>query len=256
MVEKDGYLRFTKNVRELKTAKEALREEGYPLAKVRELVSSIIRPVRFPPGAILLPAPSTTGTNIIPRVIAAELGRAQGIEVVVGVLATRNIVKTANKSGLGKLRDPIRLDVVGDLEKLKGKRVYVVDDVVTTGETTDTMREILASQGIFVAGVVSLGQSEVRHVKASDILRINTKLGDPPLLNEIRTVLNGRLKHRANYIERTINERSKSEIRQHLVSEARRIGKLDPRTRFYLGNAQAMASRLQLGQGGGPRMGF
>lgn len=134
MVEKDGYLRFTKNVRELKTAKEALREEGYPLAKVRELVSSIIRPVRFPPGAILLPAPSTTGTNIIPRVIAAELGRAQGIEVVVGVIATRNIVKTANKSGLGKLRDPIRLDVVGDLEKLKGKRVYVVDDVVTTGD--------------------------------------------------------------------------------------------------------------------------
>ena len=99
----------------------------------------------------------------------------------------------------------------------------VVDDVVTTGETTDALRDVLARHGIQTQEIVSLGQAEMRKVTPRDIERLADKLGPPGLHTEVATVLTGKLKHRANYIERSIHENYRSEIRDYFQNEARRI---------------------------------
>src|SRR6478609_1290316 len=144
-----------------------------------------------------------------------------------GELDVLNETKAANKGAIGKLRDPVKIVAGGDFSDLAGKTVFIVDDVVTTGETTDAIRECLADNGIFASGVISLGQSEIRHGTGADFFRIAGKLGNPPLNEEIKTVLDGRLKHRANYLEREINERTRLEIREYFVAEAKRLGQLD-----------------------------
>ena len=105
----------------------------------------------------------------------------------------------------------------------KGSTVVLVDDVVTTGETTDALRELLEQRGLKATTVASLGQSEMRKVSPRDIERITSKLGEPHLKPEIESVLQGRLKHKANYIERAIHEDTRQEIRDYFSSEHRRL---------------------------------
>ncbi|MGB5864285.1 MAG: hypothetical protein WBG95_08280 [Sulfitobacter sp.] len=249
MREKNGYLSFTRNTKKLKEEKERLRAEGYPLGRVRELVHSTAKQLELPNDAVLIPAPSTSRTNRIPFELCLAVIEKQQIPIASDLLVTRNIVKAANKGALGKLRDPVTIAATGDLEILRGKTVFVVDDVVTTGETTDAMRETLASKGIFVSGVISMAQSEFYLTRDSDLKRITEKLGDPPLNEELETVLRGRIRHRANYIERIINDANRPQIRSLVVAYAERLGKLDERTRNYLGSAKAMDSRLQSREG-------
>jgi hypothetical protein len=62
----------------------------------------------------------------------------------------------------------------------------------------------------------------MRKVTERDIERLAVKLGEPSLRAEVAVVLSGKLKHRANYIEREANERYRSEIRNYFQNEARR----------------------------------
>lgn len=101
--------------------------------------------------------------------------------------------------------------------------VVLVDDVVTTGETADALRELLEQRGLKATTVASLGQSEMRKVSPRDINRITSKLGKPDMGSEIEAVLAGRLKHKANYIERAIHEDTRTEIRDYFRNEHRRL---------------------------------
>ena len=246
---KNGYLSFSRNTKELKAVKEALRAEGYPIEKSREFIRSLVKAVDLPKNAVLIPAPSTTGTNILPLLICQELAKKRNIPIIHDLLSAMNETKAANKGGIGKLRDPVRIGMIRDPEELRGKTVYVVDDVVTTGETTDAMRECLATKGVYASGVICAGQSEQRIATATDLKRITEKLGDPPMTDEVRTLLGGRLKHKSNYIEREINERTRTEIRHLIGLEAKRLGQLDEGTRGYLARYSSMAARLQSREG-------
>lgn len=251
--QKDGYLRFSHNVKAIKEAKEELRKQGYPKALVDDLVDQFMRePIGLPKNAVLLPVPSTSRTNTIPMVMSRRLSESNsGTRVITGAALCLNTTKAANKGALGKLRDPVRLKIPEALEIPVERPVFLVDDIVTTGETTDAMREALAGRGILVEGVISLGQSELRHSTATDWMRISDKLGSPHLGKEISDALKGRLKHRSNYIERIINDKTRSELRDYFIAESRRLDGLNQRTRDYLGNSAAMGSSIQLGRSSG-----
>ena len=55
------------------------------------------------------------------------------------------------------------------------------------------------------------------------IERITEKLGAPRLYREVEAVLTGRLKHRANYLERIIHPDTRGEVRAYFEREAGRI---------------------------------
>lgn len=222
-----------------------------PKAEVIDLVERYFRRPAYAHldgrNPVFLVAPSTTGANKLPYYFAKRLQSEFGGQVVAGWAAPLERQKAATKGGLGKMRNPARFAAIEDrLATIsKGSTVVLVDDVVTTGETADALRELLEQRGLKAMTVASLGQSEMRKVSPRDIERITSKLGEPDLRPEIESVLTGRLKHKANYIERAIHEDTRQEIRDYFSAEHRRL------ERF--GTVHAGADRsLRRGHAGDP----
>ena len=228
---RDGYATSSFDVGAIKAEKEALRAQGYPVASVFKFVGRFLSLERFRHlrgrNNMFLVAPSTSRTNLIPVVFAQKLAAEFGGSVVNGWATPLSTTKAAKKGAIGKIRDPVRfaenLDVLLAL-KAPGRNFVLVDDVVTTGETADALRHSLDRHGLALNEVASLGQAEMRKVTARDIERLAAKLGEPSLRAEVAAVLSGKLKHRANYIEREANGRYRSEIRDYFQNEARRYG--------------------------------
>lgn len=200
-----------------------------PKAEVQELVEQYFRRPSYAhlegKNPVFMVAPSTTGANKLPYYFAKRLQSEYGGQVVPGWATPLVREKASIKGGLGKMRNPARFAAVEDrLAKVpKGSTVVLVDDVVTTGETADALRELLEQRGLKATTVASLGQSEMRKVSPRDIERITSKLGEPDLRPEVEAVLTGRLKHKANYIERVIHDDTRQEIRDHFRTEHRRL---------------------------------
>ncbi len=200
-----------------------------PKCEVQELVDHYFRRPAYAhlegKSPYFLVAPSTTGANKLPYYFAKRLQSEFGGQVVPGWATPLVREKASMKGGLGKMRNPARFAAVEDrLAKIpKGSTVVLVDDVVTTGETADALRELLEHRGLKATTVASLGQSEMRKVSPRDIERITGKLGEPSMQLQVAAVLTGRLKHKANYIERAIHEDTRQEIRDYFSTEHRRL---------------------------------
>lgn len=251
---RDEYATASQNVRELKARKDELRAQGYPAPEVRALVRKFYRAEHFRHLAgrenLYFVAPSTTRTNKLPLEFARLLRDRYGGTIVHGWAVPLCETKASEKGAFGKLRDPARFEPISEaITRLpRDRHVVLVDDVVTTGETSDALRELLERAGQRVAAVVSLGQSELRKVNARDIERIAEKLGEPRLDHEIAAVLSGRLKHRANYLERTIHHDTRGEVRAYFEREAGRIAAahaIHPAPDRHLRGNDSMATRLQ-----------
>jgi hypothetical protein len=141
-----------------------------PKAEVQELVEHYFRRSAYAhlegKNPYFLVAPSTTGANKLPYYFAKRLQSEFGVQVIPGWATPLVREKASIKGGLGKMRNPARFAAVEDrLDKIpKGSTVVLVDDVVTTGETADTLRSLLEQRGLKATTVASLGQSEMRKV--------------------------------------------------------------------------------------------
>lgn len=210
------YVSSTRNVKGLKAEKLELYERGFPVAEVRALVRRHLDVSKFESlrgeRNVFLVAPSTSGRNKIPMVFAKALAKEFGGEVVVGWAYPHAELRTARKGIEAKLKEPPTYspndEAISNLPK--GAKVYLVDDVVTTGQTIAGLREVLRAKGVADSGVLSIGQSEKRLVSDRDIERISEKLN----ANDVRkkmireVLLKHELKHFANYIERIIPSES------------------------------------------------
>ncbi len=229
VVRKDEYATSTDRVRDLRRWKDELYQRSMPKAQVQDLVDHYFRRPAYAHLAgknpVFMVAPSTTGANKLPYYFAKRLQSEFSGQVIPGWATPLVREKASLKGGLGKMRNPARFAAVDDrLAKIpKSSTVVLVDDVVTTGETADALRELLEQRGLKATTVASLGQSEMRKVSPRDIERITSKLGNPDIGSEIEAVLAGRLKHKANYIERAIHDDTRNEIRDYFGNEHRRL---------------------------------
>jgi len=239
---RNGYTSFSSATRNIKKEKTALKEDGFPPEKTKALVERYVREkVNLPEDSVLYVAPSTSQVNIMPYMIAKQLQKDNPSATIVNNALTP----------LAKIREPVEYRVNKD-HLIANRPAYVIDDVVTTGETTDKIREILESNNIKVDGVISIGQSEQRISTARDIERLAEKLNaDKDLVQDINTVLKGRLKHKSNYIEREVTngtESAKQEFRDYFKSEAGRLSKLEPGARESFQNFTGRATELRFGK--------
>ncbi|MEZ5325817.1 MAG: hypothetical protein R3F19_12235 [Verrucomicrobiales bacterium] len=226
------YATSTRRVKDLRKRKDELYLRGMPAGEVVQLVRDFSATGAYEhlrgQDNVFLVAPSTTGRNKLPYYFAKQLQQEYGGDVATGWAVPIVRTKAAMKGGMEKMQNPARFAPLdASLARIpRHANLVLVDDVVTTGETTDALRELLEMRGIHVDNVVSLGQSELRKVSMRDIDRIDHKLGEPSVRQEIEGVLQGRLKHKANYIERSIHEDTKAEIRRYFRDEHRRLERL------------------------------
>ena len=242
----------TRNLPELKDEKAALAAEGFPPKKVADLVLKYWKEkVELPPNSILYVAPSTTGRNRLPGMIARKIKSDNPTAEIVEDFATAShITQSAHKSALEKLRDPVKWKLHKDLQPT-GKPAYIVEDVVTTGESLRVLRVTLAERGIAVHGCISLQQAEMKGMYESDYKRMIPKFGEAPgIEGDLREVMAGQLRRKAGVLEsvlgRATNE-ERNEITNHIRSEAKRIRALDPGTRRILGEFGGANHQIQHG---------
>jgi pyrimidine operon attenuation protein/uracil phosphoribosyltransferase len=232
---KDEFFTCSNETKGLKADKDALREQGFPVIGCQALIEKWFSRERLSRLAdltkpVFLAAPSTTGRNLLPLVLASKLRQEFGGEYLNGWAFPIHQERTAGKSGLGKIRDIPQYNLNPDLvPHLSGKTLVLVDDAVTTGCSSRGLREALAKAGLCVDAVVSLAQTEMRKVTDRDVERITEKLGSPSLEKEVRGVLKNQLKHWANYIETPINtdnDEIRIEIRNYFIAEYQRLHEL------------------------------
>ena len=230
----DEYCTSSHDVPIFKLAKEALRARDFPLEESQAVVRQFFDPKRFEhlrdssrPIAYLV-APSTSGTNVLPRIVAEELSAYYPGEIVQGWATPESRTRNALKSSIRKLREPAHFNVIPEVvDRLPANaRLVLVDDEVTTGGSARALRHLLSLHNRSVDDVLSLGQSELRKVNARDIDRVVEKLQDPSLRPAVVGVLGGQLKHAANYIERVLNDNTRLEISAYFVAEYARLREL------------------------------
>jgi adenine/guanine phosphoribosyltransferase-like PRPP-binding protein len=272
------YARCSDDTRGLREEKERLYAQGFPILESQAAVAKYYSAEKFDhlrgaPNLVYFVAPSTTGENILPYILAQNLRRDFGGVILSNWATPQALTRTAEKTGVDKLREPPTYKI--DREALalvpKDATVVLVDDVVTTGGSVQGMREALAQEGLRASHVTSLAQSELRLVRDADIDRLTDKLmatrgrdefakangfanyqdfaaQDPDAIDDAKSgfnswhnqeraalradvalVLDGRLKHLANYIEtstRKTDANRNAEISEHFRNEAQRLREL------------------------------
>jgi hypoxanthine phosphoribosyltransferase len=103
------------------------------------------------PNTVWLVMPSTSGQNTIPRAFAERLAADHGGAVITDGFSMDQTGQAKNKRGYMAKMDALPQVDIHDpalLAKLAGKKVVIVDDIMTSGVTSDALTEALAAKGI------------------------------------------------------------------------------------------------------------
>ncbi|MFN3409732.1 MAG: vitamin B12 dependent-methionine synthase activation domain-containing protein, partial [Limisphaerales bacterium] len=116
--------------------------------------------------------PSTSGRNLLPLALARWLQVKFGGEVF-DRLDSNTAQEAKNRRGyIEKVSQPTRIVVpLETAQALSGRRVIVVDDILTSGETLNAVQEALAVCGVRVDGVVVLGAAQGARPASESVAR-------------------------------------------------------------------------------------
>jgi hypothetical protein len=156
---------------------------NYPVDQARALVNSYYKPENFadlPKDAVLVSMPSSSKRNILPFLLAEAIQKSHGHSVVKGEDVTQAMQKKPmkGKSFLDRMEDPASyaaLPALSELAKM-GRPVVIVDDIHTTGDSTQAFAELLRAKGIQVHSVAVLAGAEMRPPSVRDIERLADKV--------------------------------------------------------------------------------
>ena len=111
--------------------------------------------------ALYVVAPSTSGRNLLPLALARWLEEKFGGDVFTG-LRCASAQEAKNRRGyIQKVSQPTTILVPpGVATSLAGRRIVLVDDILTSGETLNALQEALATVGVGVDGAAVLGAAK------------------------------------------------------------------------------------------------
>lgn len=170
---------------EFKQRKLELKALDYPLKETRAFVKQYAEKVMTAlhppvgPGTILLTVPSGSGLNKITILFAKELAKISGAELCPqGFVGRTHKCEAKNNLSLSKrLDDPINYKLTGPLKEFaNGREVFIVDDVIGSGESCVRLKNLLQNKGIRVRGLVNLVTIDKSYPSEKDIERVSAKI--------------------------------------------------------------------------------
>ncbi len=180
--------------------KMKLAELGYPAEGVEKYVSENYDPDKYKelggPDTVWLVMPSTSGQNIIPQAFADRLSMDHGGTVINRGISLFQLQQAKTKRGyIAKMESPAKLSLDDSdlISNLNGKRVVIVDDIMTSGMTTEALTETLSSHGVKVEAVAVLAAVKGGSVANSSQLTELAKIiatGTGKTLKEVQKEVN------------------------------------------------------------------
>lgn len=174
---------------------------------------------------ILITVPSTSGKNILPILYAKEF-KKNGLKMIEGSLLTKpdHYIETKSKVGLTqRILDPINFSTTSEITNIRHKitakyrKVFLVDDIMTTGENAIKFKKVLEANGIKVDGLlpmVTIGKykpSEKDFDHAIKIFNQNNNLTDKQQIdirNKLKTVFADYSRYKLFRFTRTITPKN------------------------------------------------
>lgn len=211
--------------KEFRQEKMDLKARGYPLDETNQFVDRYYEKLKVKlsdqlkgeKAPVFINTPSTSRVNVIPLLLIRKLiqdFRGKGIHSD-DFFIPKHLAEAKYAMTIGKRNtDPIRFDAVNmkALKDLVGRnQVFIVDDLMASGESTVKFKKHLEAQGIQTKGYINLRTLDTRYATERDIERIAEKLevlvpevNREALQKDLKTILAEYPKQKANRIERSI----------------------------------------------------
>ncbi|WKN46466.1 hypothetical protein [Tunicatimonas pelagia] len=219
---------------------------------VKEFVPGMQKSLeRIPTGSTIIVTPSTSGYNTIPADLAKALQKSRAdlefVNLKQDIIETDHDFQSKVKGNYGNLAHDPRQFIFNEA-KIKGiaqnkPSAFILDDSVSTGETSFVLQRQLSKRGLYAQGMVAAVSRGQYHTYPSDMLRIYNKLTEnypsdyhpSQIRQDIYTQFAGFPRKKAADFERAItsgNASYRAEAIQYLrnSSEHYRSERLDPQS--------------------------
>lgn len=174
--------------KEFRIEKLALKEKGYPTRQTKALVKKYLEKnmdrfmAQLDKNSIIVPVPSGSGCNKVTEIFAIMLHQMTGAQLLSpGLIAKTHHYEAKNNLSLEKrISDPIGY-VINQKEFLaetKGKTIFILDDLIGSGESSVKLRQEINRAGAQVKGFVNLVTVEARYPTVGDITRFIKKIAE------------------------------------------------------------------------------
>lgn len=170
-----------------RAAKLSLKEKGYPIQATKNFVRDFFKKNEdiftsyLNKDTVIVPVPSGSGMNLVTELFAKMLQKKTGCaRVTPGLTWKLHTYEAKHNLSLEKrIRDPIGYgaDVKQIKEEIRDKRVFILDDLIGSGESAVKLKQALNKGGIPVEGFVNLVNIDKSYPSVKDITRVVTKIG-------------------------------------------------------------------------------
>ncbi|MGV3661291.1 MAG: phosphoribosyltransferase family protein [Prosthecobacter sp.] len=213
--------------------KMQLAELGYPQEETKRYVDRYYDPEKYKDLAgndtAWLVMPSTSGKNIIPLMLADRLATDLGGTVVnEGIVLIQTEQAKTKRGYMAKMEAPAEAMIADPsfVEQVRGKRVIIVDDIMTSGMTIEALAETLAPHGIQVEAVAVLaavkGGEGANASQLTELAKIIASSSDLPLKQVQADVNMAHGKSRGKLLVEALREAREHphEVYQHIKRKA------------------------------------
>jgi len=169
------------DVKKMREEKRSIADGGYDLGAMKTFVDTHYASERFSflkdqaDAPVFLVMPSTSGMNRIPELIAHKLQSEYGGTVLKDYAIPLHTKERKTMGVITKIKNPAQYSLVYDLSALRGKKVFVVDDVFNTGEGYYNLNKLLRSNGIDT-DMLCLGSTSRQMTSERSIERFSEKI--------------------------------------------------------------------------------
>ncbi len=177
---------------------------------------------------VILTQPGTSRNNLIPLALAKSIRKDTTIPLIHGDRVFSSLHNSASKHipGYRRIFEPRTYELHHPdkfLKAVEGKRVVIVEDILTTGGSVSSFEKTLHHMGVKIKGVVAfMGNARLR-VEEKTRMRLLSSLREKEIKLEKGVLIAGLTRQEAGFLIRSVNQIKNNTQRTRLEVKLNRL---------------------------------